>query len=106
MHTTVYVDGDQGTTGLRIVQRLAGQPGIRLHTLPSAQRKDPLRRAALHQHAARGGGRDALPATQQQRRAEAAFQLGHMQRHRRRRQVQRARRRRETAQLRHGQQRA
>ncbi len=45
MHTTIYVDGDQGTTGLRIVQRLSGQPGIRLHTLPAAQRKDPLRRA-------------------------------------------------------------
>ena len=23
MHTTIYVDGDQGTTGLRIVQRLS-----------------------------------------------------------------------------------
>ena len=45
MHTTIYVDGGQGTTGLRIVQRLSGQPGIRLHTLPAAQRKDPLRRA-------------------------------------------------------------
>lgn len=45
MNTTVYVDGDQGTTGLRIVQRLSGQRGIRLHTLPPAQRKDPLRRA-------------------------------------------------------------
>jgi N-acetyl-gamma-glutamyl-phosphate reductase len=45
MYTTVFVDGDQGTTGLRIVQRLAGRRDLRLHTLPEAQRKDPLRRA-------------------------------------------------------------
>lgn len=45
MSTSVYIDGDQGTTGLRIVQRLTGQPGLQLRTLPSAQRKDPLRRA-------------------------------------------------------------
>lgn len=45
MSTTVYVDGDQGTTGLRIVQRLSGRRDIRLHTLPPAQRKDALRRA-------------------------------------------------------------
>jgi len=45
MSTTVYVDGDQGTTGLRIVQRLAGRRDLRLRTLPEAQRKDAQRRA-------------------------------------------------------------
>lgn len=46
MSTKLYIDGDQGTTGLRIVQRLAGQPGLQLQTLPAAQRKDAQRRAA------------------------------------------------------------
>lgn len=45
MNTRVYIDGDQGTTGLRIVQRLAGRSGLELRTLPEPQRKDPLRRA-------------------------------------------------------------
>jgi N-acetyl-gamma-glutamyl-phosphate reductase len=45
MNTSVYVDGDQGTTGLRIVQRLAGWRDLELRTLPEAQRKDPQRRA-------------------------------------------------------------
>jgi N-acetyl-gamma-glutamyl-phosphate reductase len=45
MSTRVYIDGDQGTTGLRIVQRLAGRRDVGLHTLPEAQRKDPQCRA-------------------------------------------------------------
>lgn len=45
MTRIVYVDGDQGTTGLRIVQRLGGRRDITLRSLPADQRKDPLRRA-------------------------------------------------------------
>ncbi len=45
MTSIVYVDGDQGTTGLRIVQRLGGRRDITLRSLPADQRKDPLRRA-------------------------------------------------------------
>jgi N-acetyl-gamma-glutamyl-phosphate reductase len=45
----IYIDGDQGTTGLQIVQRLAGRDDIALRTLPAALRKDPAaRRAALN----------------------------------------------------------
>jgi N-acetyl-gamma-glutamyl-phosphate reductase len=44
MPPTIYIDGDQGTSGLRIVQRLSVRRDLRLHTLPPAQRKDPLRR--------------------------------------------------------------
>ncbi len=45
MTTTVFVDGDQGTTGLQIVGQLAARRDIQLLTLPAAQRKHPLRRA-------------------------------------------------------------
>ena len=45
MTRIVYIDGDQGTTGLRIVQRLRGRQDITLRRLPDDQRKDPLRRA-------------------------------------------------------------
>jgi N-acetyl-gamma-glutamyl-phosphate reductase len=41
----VYIDGNQGTTGLQIVQRLRGCADLQLLTLPEAQRKDPRRRA-------------------------------------------------------------
>lgn len=49
MTPVVYIDGDQGTTGLQIVQRLQGRAGIELRTLPPAQRKQQAaRRAALN----------------------------------------------------------
>lgn len=41
----VFIDGDQGTTGLQIHERLRNRSDIRLVTLPAAERKDPLRRA-------------------------------------------------------------
>jgi len=41
----VFVDGDQGTTGLQIVGRLQQRAGVQLLTLPEAERKNPLRRA-------------------------------------------------------------
>ncbi|MFJ1213746.1 N-acetyl-gamma-glutamyl-phosphate reductase [Burkholderia pyrrocinia] len=42
---TVYIDGDQGTTGLQIHERLRERTDLRLVTLPDAERKDPVRRA-------------------------------------------------------------
>ncbi|WP_313389573.1 N-acetyl-gamma-glutamyl-phosphate reductase [Achromobacter aegrifaciens] len=41
----VFIDGDQGTTGLQIHERLHGRTDLRLLTLPEAERKDPQRRA-------------------------------------------------------------
>lgn len=42
---TVFIDGDQGTTGLQIHDRLRGRVDIRVLTLPDAERKNPQRRA-------------------------------------------------------------
>ncbi|MCI3208744.1 MULTISPECIES: N-acetyl-gamma-glutamyl-phosphate reductase [Pandoraea] len=41
----IFIDGDQGTTGLQIHDRLRGRTDIQLVTLPDAHRKDPQRRA-------------------------------------------------------------
>jgi len=41
----VFIDGDQGTTGLQIHARLHGRDDLQLLTLPEAERKDPLRRS-------------------------------------------------------------
>ena len=41
----VFIDGDQGTTGLQIHQRLHDRADLRLLTLPTEERKDPRRRA-------------------------------------------------------------
>jgi len=45
MKPIVFIDGDQGTTGLQILQRLAPRQDLRLLTLPAAERKDPAARA-------------------------------------------------------------
>jgi N-acetyl-gamma-glutamyl-phosphate reductase len=45
MSVSVFVDGDQGTTGLEIVARLSGLRNITLETLPDTLRKDPTARA-------------------------------------------------------------
>jgi N-acetyl-gamma-glutamyl-phosphate reductase len=42
----VFIDGDQGTTGLQIHERLRGRTDLQLVTLPAAERKDSRRRAA------------------------------------------------------------
>ncbi|MHC6225914.1 N-acetyl-gamma-glutamyl-phosphate reductase [Pseudomonas sp. X10] len=41
----VFIDGDQGTTGLQIHTRLHGRQDLRLLTLAEHERKDPQRRA-------------------------------------------------------------
>ncbi|AKM31600.1 N-acetyl-gamma-glutamyl-phosphate reductase [Pandoraea faecigallinarum] len=41
----IFIDGDQGTTGLQIHERLCARTDIGLITLPHAHRKDPQRRA-------------------------------------------------------------
>lgn len=41
----VFIDGDQGTTGLQIHERLQGRNDLTLLTLPEQDRKDPARRA-------------------------------------------------------------
>ncbi|WP_333682230.1 N-acetyl-gamma-glutamyl-phosphate reductase [Dyella sp.] len=41
----VFIDGDQGTTGLQIHEQLRGRTDLRLLTLPTSERKDPRHRA-------------------------------------------------------------
>ncbi|HZG19413.1 MAG TPA: N-acetyl-gamma-glutamyl-phosphate reductase [Herbaspirillum sp.] len=41
----IFIDGDQGTTGLLIHERLRERTDLRVLTLPAAERKDPRRRA-------------------------------------------------------------
>jgi N-acetyl-gamma-glutamyl-phosphate reductase len=41
----VFIDGDQGTTGLKILERLSGRQDIDLLTLPDGLRKDAVARA-------------------------------------------------------------
>ena len=46
----IFIDGKEGTTGLRIFDRLAGRSDISMLTLPEEKRKDPAaRRECLHE---------------------------------------------------------
>ena len=50
MSVRVFIDGKEGTTGLRIFDRLADRPEFSLLTLPEDRRKDPAeRQACLHE---------------------------------------------------------
>lgn len=50
MSVKVFIDGKEGTTGLRIYDRLASRQDITLLTLPESERKDPeARRSRLHE---------------------------------------------------------
>ena len=46
MSKSLFIDGQAGTTGLGIAQRVAALPGVRLVTLAEAERKDSAARAA------------------------------------------------------------
>lgn len=50
MATKIFIDGKEGTTGLRIFDRLANRADVEMITLPEETRKDPeARRACLHE---------------------------------------------------------
>ena len=45
----IFIDGKEGTTGLRIYERLAARPDLKILTLPASFRKDPsARKDAIH----------------------------------------------------------
>ena len=48
---SVFIDGDQGTTGLRVRERLCGREDLTLLSLPEATRKDLDARAAMARRA-------------------------------------------------------
>src|SRR5579864_9364918 len=45
--TRIFIDGQHGTTGLKIHERLKDRPDIELLELPMAERKDLAKRVAL-----------------------------------------------------------
>ena len=47
MKTKIFIDGKEGTTGLKIYERFEGRDDIEILTIDEEKRKDPLEKAKL-----------------------------------------------------------